>query len=76
MNTRPVSIITKLWLISILVLALLVWDGVAAADTALDGQLDQAVKKGDVALVKSLLDKGADVNAKDEREWTALSFAT
>ena len=52
MNTRPVSMITKLWLISILVLALLVWDGVAAGDTALDGQVDQAVKKGNVALVE------------------------
>lgn len=62
-------------MISILVLALLVWDGVAWADTTLDQQLDEAVKKGDVALIKTLLDKGASVNPVDKRSRTPLMDA-
>lgn len=34
-----------------------------------------AAKKGDTATVQALLDKGADVNAKDKDGWTALMFA-
>jgi uncharacterized protein len=37
--------------------------------------LTLASMKGDVEKVTSLLDSGADVNAKDERGWTALLWA-
>jgi len=44
-----------------------------AAD--LNEQLFAAVRKGDVAAVKTLLEKGADVNAKGPYEQTPLFFA-
>lgn len=31
---------------------------------------------GDTATVKTMLDRGADVNARDRIGWTALSYAT
>ena len=37
--------------------------------------LIEAAKKGDTAAVKTLLAKGADVNAKDEKGWPALLVA-
>lgn len=36
-------------------------------------ELMEAAKRGDLAQVKTLLDKGADVNAKDLRGMTALT---
>ena len=75
MNTRPVSIITKLWLISILVLALLVWDGVAGAEAGLDEALIGAARRGDIERVKSYLEKGADIKGRDEEGTTALMTA-
>ncbi|NIP13689.1 MAG: TonB family protein, partial [Pseudomonas stutzeri] len=38
-------------------------------------ELIQAAKKGDVAAVQALLEKGANVNAKDKGGWTALMWA-
>jgi ankyrin repeat protein len=47
----------------------------AGSDPALNQQLLEAAKRGDLALVKSLLDKGADLNAKDAGGRTVLMFA-
>jgi len=38
--------------------------------------LHEAVKRNDIALVKSLLDSGVDVNAKDNKGFSPLHFAT
>jgi hypothetical protein len=72
MNTRPVSIMTKLWLISILVLALLVWDGAAGADTTSDQRLIGVAALGDVERVRTYLDEGANITAKDQFGRTPL----
>ncbi|MGE0129959.1 MAG: ankyrin repeat domain-containing protein [Blastocatellales bacterium] len=45
------------------------------ADPALNNELLSAAKKGDAAAVKSLLAKGADVNAKTRYNQTPLMFA-
>jgi ankyrin repeat protein len=45
-------------------------------DPLATGQLMNAVQYGgDAAMVKSLLEKGADINAKDNDGWTALQHA-
>jgi len=67
--------ITKLWLISILVLALLVWDGVAGADATLDRQLIKAAENGDLGIVKALPDKGAHAKAQTGHGGTAMMTA-
>jgi ankyrin repeat protein len=36
--------------------------------------LIEAAKQGDLKQVQNLLNKGADVNAKDENGWTALKI--
>jgi len=41
----------------------------------LNSQLLMAGSKGDLAKIRSLLDKGADVNARNEHGWTVLMFA-
>ncbi|MCM3869666.1 MAG: ankyrin repeat domain-containing protein [Pyrinomonadaceae bacterium] len=61
--------------IVLLVLALLFISSPAPAQNAqqeLNDQMWEAVRKGDVALVTALLDKGADVNAKFRYGTTAL----
>jgi ankyrin repeat protein len=35
-----------------------------------------AANKGNINIVKSLLEKGVDVNAKDSGKWTALIYST
>ena len=40
-----------------------------------DGYLIQAIEDGDLNKVKSLISKGADVNAKDKVGWIALNWA-
>jgi ankyrin repeat protein len=64
MNTRRIALITTLWFALILVLALPPWVGTAGADATLDDQLIKAAARADAPLVKSLVDKGADVNAR------------
>lgn len=65
----------KLSPIILLMLVLLFISSPAAAQNAqhqLNDQMWEAVRKGDVALVTALLDKGADVNAKFRYGATAL----
>ena len=57
------------------VLILLAGFALAAQTTNLDEDLLAAAKKGDAKTVKALLDKGANVNAKNEYGATALSYA-
>ena len=48
-----------------------------AEQTQLNESLITATKRGDVKALTELIDKGADVNAKDEWwNWTALMYAT
>jgi hypothetical protein len=39
-------------------------------------ELIQAAGRGDVSIVRQLLNKGADINAKDDNGWTALMMAS
>jgi uncharacterized protein len=41
----------------------------------LDADLLQAARKGDTASVERLLKKGANIEAKDQGDWTALAVA-
>jgi ankyrin repeat protein len=56
-------------------LALFCEVGVAVAISPLDEQLHEAAEQGNLSLVKSLLDKGADPRAKDIAGRTALMWA-
>jgi uncharacterized protein len=76
MKARRMTKITRLWLGLILVLALLPWAGIATADATLDYQLVEAAGRGDVELVKTILGKGASVNAEDDHGMTALMAAS
>lgn len=65
----------KLGPIILLILALPIISSPALAQSApqeLNDQMWEAVRKGDVALVTALLDKGADINAKFRYGTTAL----
>ena len=62
--------LTKLFLFSLL--ALLPQQGAPDAKQALNDELFEAVRNGDVAAVTSALDRGADVNAKFRYGSTAL----
>ena len=63
MKTARISVTTKWWMFLALILALLTWVGIAAATTALDEQFIRAAERGNLAEVKDLFDKGAQVNA-------------
>ncbi|HTY23893.1 MAG TPA: ankyrin repeat domain-containing protein, partial [Desulfomonilaceae bacterium] len=76
MKTERISGSTKRGLAFVLVLALLTWAGNASADAGLDQQITQAAKSGDLALVKTLVEKGANVNAKGVNGRTPLMCAT
>ena len=38
--------------------------------------LHEASRRGNIVEMKRLIDAGADVNAKDKREWTPLHYAS
>ena len=75
MKTARIPMITKRWLAVILILALLPYIAIAGATATLDQQLIEAAARGELALVKTLLDQGADLNTKDEYGRTALTEA-
>jgi hypothetical protein len=76
MKTRRIQEVTRRWLALVaLVLALLPWVGPVRADTTLDEQLIEAVHKGDLKTVTTLLEKGAAVNARDPDGRTGLMWA-
>lgn len=76
LKTQRIPVITRLWLVSFLFLALIPWIAIANAAETFGDQLVRAASAGDLTRVKSLLDRGADVNVKDSRfEDTALMSA-
>ena len=75
MKTRRLHMIMKAWLVAILASVLLACIGIASASNVLDQEFIRAVKTRDVALVKKLLDQGADVNTRDQEGTPALMLA-
>ena len=68
--------VIRLRFVVLLMLILLPCGWTARATTALDSQLIEAAKQGDLTLVKNLLDEGATVNATLKDGSTALMWAT
>ncbi len=66
-------VISRLLVIGLVLVLIPSPDMARAGDKNRD--LIQASMKGDVEKVISLLDSGADINAKDQRGWTALLWA-
>ena len=61
-------------MLPVLIVVFALWANVAIA--GVNENLLEAAKRGDLDEVTSLVDKGADVNAKDNRGATALMFAS
>ena len=74
---RRIPIVTKrmLAMVALLVLALLPFVAMAKDMPTLDEQLIDAADRDNVALAKTLLDKGADPNARTKGGWMPLMFA-
>jgi hypothetical protein len=62
-------------LAAVLFLALLPWVGVPGVEATVDEQFVEAAQSGDLALIRLLLDKGADVNSTDLEDRSALMRA-
>jgi uncharacterized protein len=75
MKTRCIPLITRRGLILTLVLALLPFVVIAKDTVTLNERLIEAANRGDLAMAKALLDKGADVNAKGAHGETPLMLA-
>ncbi len=67
-----IGILAGWWMMSLLLVASL---GAATSDLRTDLRLVDAVKKGDMKLVHSLLDRRSDVNAREADGSTALAWA-
>ena len=75
MRSRRIPMIAKWWSTIVLAVALLSWAGTAGGAHSLNRELIEAAWRGDAAEVKSLLRKGADLNAKDLGGETILMYA-
>ncbi|MGO9118414.1 MAG: ankyrin repeat domain-containing protein [Desulfomonilaceae bacterium] len=72
MTIQGIPMIVKPWLALILIFGLLPLVCSAQASFPLDEALMGAARRGDLQRVKTLLERGADVKAKDEKGTTAL----
>lgn len=75
MNSRLIPRIALYWMTLALVLAPLPQIGMAGGPASLDQQFIEAAERSDLELVRSLLAKGADVNARRSSFHTALMEA-
>lgn len=74
MKPRFILLSTWWWMVLIPILALLPCAAMAKEAT-LEEQLLQAAAQGDAVRIKTLLNRGADVNAKRDSDGTALVSA-
>lgn len=75
MKTQHILVMMKWWAAIALIALLLPGIAIATDRADLNEQFIQAAKNGDLALAKSLLAQGADVNAKGDMDMTALMVA-
>ncbi len=75
MKTRNIPVITPLGSALAVLLVLLPWVSPVWSVGPVDEELLSAARRGDLAPARARLDKGADVNAKTKRGWTALMWA-
>jgi ankyrin repeat protein len=74
-NIQRIPVIMKWWVAVVLILALLPDRAVAEHKTVLNEQLRIAARNGDLALVKGLIDSGADIHSKTRDGVTILMNA-